>query len=148
MTPAQQSSLEALAGRALTTAEAAWANSRADGTLAVSLSAGRTAQGTVPTPAFAAWCSATGLRAVIEDTSKNLVSPQRSGALALLDLLSWPSNGLDLSSSRIGQGNLAMLAAWVIAGLVTPAQSAALTALAATPAPLDYNAISNILSGN
>lgn len=148
MKAAQQTALEALAGRAMTTAEVSLANNREDGALALSLSANRTVQGAVPVPAFAAWCSSTGLRAVIEDASKNPTSPVRNGALALLDLLKWPSNGLDLSSSRIGQSNLAMLAAWVAAGVVTPAQSSALTALAATPAALDINTISNILSGN
>ena len=148
MTPAQQASIEALAGRSMTTVEITWATNRADGALATSLSVGRTMQGTVPTPAFAAWCSATGLRAVIEDTSKNITSPLRSAALALLDLLSWQSGGLDLSASRMGQGNIAMLAAWVSAGIVTAAQSSALTALAAVPASLDYNTISNILNGN
>ena len=148
MTPAQQSALEALAGRPMTAAEITWANGRADGALATGLSVGRTVQGIVPTPVFAAWCSATGLRAVIEDTSKNMVSPMRSGALAILDLLSWQSGGLDLSASRMGQGNIAMLATWVSAGIVTAAQSGALTALAATPAPIDCNTISNILGGN
>ena len=132
----------------MTAAEITWANSRADGALATSLSGGRTVQGIVLTPVFAAWCSATGLRAVIEDTSKNMVSPMRSGALAILDLLSWQSGGLDLSASRMGQGNIAMLAAWVSAGIVTAAQSSALTALAASPAPIDCNTVSNILSGN
>ena len=148
MTPAQQSSLEALAGRPMTTAEITWATSRADGALAASLSVGRTVQGIVLTPVFAAWLSGTGLRATVEDLSKNITSPMRSGALAILDLLSWQSGGLDLSASRMGQGNIAMLAAWVSAGIVTAAQSSALTALAAMPASLDYNAISNILNGN
>ena len=148
MTPAQQSSLEALAGRSMTTAEITWANGRADGALATSLSVGRTVQGIVSTPVFAAWLSGSGLRATVEDLSKNMISPMRSGALAILDLLSWQSGGLDLSASRMGQGNIAMLAAWVSAGIVTAAQSSALTALAAVPASLDYNAISNILNGN
>ena len=148
MTPAQQASIEALAGRPLTTAETAWATNRADGALATSLSVGRTVQGSVLTPVFAAWLSGTGLRATVEDLSKNVVSPMRSGALAILDLLSWQSGGLDLSASRMGQGNIAMLAAWVSAGIVTAAQSSALTALAAVPASLDCNTISNILNGN
>ena len=148
MNAAQQSALEALAGRTMTTAEIAMANGRADGALARSLSTNRTLQGIVPTPVFANWCSSTGLRAVIEDTSKNLTSPLRSGALAVLDLLKWGSLGLDLSASPLGQSNIAMLAAWAAASIVTPTQISALVALAANSAALDINTISNILSGN
>ena len=147
MTPAQQATLESLAGRSLTTQEISLASSRADSSLATSLSAGRTVQGIVSTPAFANWCATTGLRAVIEDTSRNLASPMRSAALATLDLLSWQTSGLDLSNSAMGRGNLAMLAAWVSSGAVTAAQSSALLALAATPVPIDCNTVSNILSG-
>ena len=148
MTPAQQTALEALAGRPMTAAEVALASSRADGALATSLSVNRTKQGRVITSVLAAWLSGMGLRAVIEDLSKNLVSPQRSGALAALDLLSWESGGLDLSASVMGQGNLAMLASWVTAGVLTQAQSNSLTALAATPSAIDCNTVSNILGGN
>ena len=147
MNAAQQASLEALAGRALTAAEVTLANARADNALASSLSVGRTKQGRVITSVLAAWLSGTGLRASIEDLSKNITSPQRSGALAVLDLLSWESGGLDLSTSVMGQSNLSMLAAWVTAGILTQAQSNALIALAATPAPLDGNAVSTILGG-
>ena len=147
MTPAQQSALEALAGRPMTAAEIALAAARADGALAASLSVGRTKQGRVTTPVLAAWLSATGLRATIEDLSKNITSPQRPGALTLLDLLSWPDLGLDLSPSALGQGNLAMLAVWVTAGIVTQAQSNVLISLAATAAPIDCNTVSNILGG-
>ena len=147
MTPTQQSALEALAGRSMTTAEISLATNRADAALAASLSAGRSVQGIVPTPVFAAWCASTGLRAVIEDTSKSLTSPMRSAALVILDLLSWQSGGLDLSNSAMGRGNLAMLAAWVSAGVVSAAQNSALMALAATPAPIDCNTVYNILSG-
>ena len=148
MKATQQSALEALAGRTMTAAEVLLANNRADGELARSLSTNRTSQGIVPTPVFAAWCSSTGLRAVIEDTSKNPTSPLRSGALAVLDLLKWGSLGLDLSASQMGQSNIAMLATWVSAGIVTTAQNNALVALAANSAALDINTISNILSGN
>ena len=147
MTPTQQSALEALAGRSMTTAEISLATNRADAALAASLSAGHSVQGIVPTPVFAAWCASTGLRAVIEDTSKNITSPMRSAALAILDLLSWQSGGLDLSNSAMGRGNLAMLAAWVSAGVVTAAQNSALLALAAAPTPIDCNTVSNILTG-
>lgn len=148
MTPAQQSSLEALAGRLMTAAEVTLANGRADGALAASLSVGRTVQGRVATAVLAAWLSKTGLRATIEDLSKNITSPYRSGGLTILDLLSRESAGIDFGASIMGQGNLAMLAAWVSAGIITQAQSDALTTLAASPAPIDCNAVSNILSGN
>ena len=131
----------------MTSAEVAFAQSRADSSLAASLSVGRTVPGSVSTPVFAAWCSATGLRAVIEDASSNPTSPMRSGALAVRDLLSWATGALDLSMSAMGRGNLSMLGAWVSAGIVTPAQRDSLIGLAATPAPLDCNAISEILNG-
>ena len=147
MTPAQQSSLEALAGRVMTAGEIGMAQGRADSSLAASLSVGRTLPGSVSTPILTAWCSATGLRAVIEDAASNATSPMRNGALAIRDLLSWATGSLDLSASRMGQGNLAMLGAWVSAGIVTPAQRDNLIALAATPTPVDCNSISAILNG-
>lgn len=147
MTPGQQASLEALAGRVLTTAEIALANNRADGALAVSLSVNRTVAGSVPIPLFAAWCATTGLMATLEDTSKNIASAGRGGALLILRTLSWSSGGFDLSSSTLGQNNKTMIAALVTAGIITAGQSAALTALAASPAPIDYNTISTVLGG-
>ena len=148
MTPTQQTALEALAGRPMTALEITLASGRADSALAVSLSVGRTVQGRVATSVLAAWLSKTSLRAAIEDLSKNITSPYRSGGLTILDLLSRESAGIDFGASAMGQGNLAMLAAWVSAGILTQAQSDALTALAATPAPIDCNTISNILGGN
>ena len=148
MTPTQQTALEALAGRPMTALEITWGASRADSALAASLSAGRTVQGRVATAVLAAWLSKTGLRATIEDLSKNITSPYRSGGLTILDLLSRESAGIDFGASVMGQGNLAMLAAWVSAGIITQAQSDALTALAASPAPIDCNTVSNILGGN
>ena len=41
---------------------------------------------------------------------------------------------LDFSSSAIGQGNVAMLAAWVTANVMTQAQHDQLLAMAAVPA--------------
>ena len=148
MTPAQQTALEALAGRPMTAAEVSLASSRADGALATSLSVGRTVQGRVITSVLAAWLSETKLRATIEDLSKNITSPYRSGGLTILDLLSRESAGIDFSSSVMGQGNLAMLAAWVAAGIMTQAQSNSLIALAATPSAIDCNTVSSILGGN
>ena len=147
MTPAQQTALEALAGRLMTAAEVTLASSRADGALATSLSVGRTVQGRVIIPVLAAWLSETKLRATIEYLSKNITSPYRSGGLTILDLLSRESAGIDFGPSVMGQGNLAMLAAWVAAGIMTQAQSNSLTALAATSAPIDCNAVSTILGG-
>ena len=93
MTPNQQTALEALAGRPMTASEITLASSRADGALATSLSVSRTKQGRVVTQVLVAWLSDTGLRAVVEDLSKNLTSPKRSGALSVLDLLSEESRG-------------------------------------------------------
>ena len=147
MTPAQQTALETLTGRPLTAAEVLLASDRSDAALAQSLSAGRTAPGILPVSLFAAWCSKTGLRATIEDASTNPLSPLRSGALTIKDLLTRDTGSLDLSMSAMGRGNILMLEAWVTAGAVTPAQRDSLIALAVVPAPIDCNTVSNILSG-
>lgn len=89
--------------------------------------------GSVSVPVFAAWCASTGLRAVIEDGSKNSASPLRSAALAIKDLLAWQSGSLDLGSDPLGVGNVAMLQQWVTAGAISQAQHDALVALASTP---------------
>ena len=147
ITAAQQAALEALTGRSLTAAEVSLASARSDATLAQSLSAGRTAPGVLPVSLFAAWCSKTGLRATIEDASVNPVSPLRSGALTIKDLLSRDTSSLDLSMSAMGRGNVVMLEAWVTAGAITPAQRDSLIALAAMPAPIDCNTVSALLNG-
>ena len=152
MTPAQQTALETLTGRAMTAAEVTMATARQDATLATSLGASRTAQGGVPVSTFAGWCAQTGLRAVIEDTANKAASAYyltalRSSALAILDILHGAAGSLDLSASAQGQANLQMLGAWVTAGAITAAQEAQLVSLAAQPAPIATAAVSAILNG-
>lgn len=69
---------------------------------------------------FAIWCASTGMRASIQDQANNVNSPLRSIALTLLDLLQGNLNppALDLSNSI----NVAMVEAWVTAGLLTSVQ--------------------------
>jgi hypothetical protein len=148
MTPNQQNLIESLAGRSMTQAEINEAELRNDAALAISLSIGRTINNSVSTPLFAAWCSSTGLRATIQDAATNSTSPLRSGALAILDLLSWATGSLDLSASVMGQSNLVMLSHWVAAGVVTQTQSDMLVALSKVSNPIDVNTISNILGSN
>ena len=152
MTPSQQTALETLTGRALTSAEVTMATARQDATLATSLSAGRTVQGGVPVSTFAGWCAQTGLRSVIEDaankaTSTYYLTALRSPALAILDILHGAAASLDLSASAQGQVNLQMLGAWVTAGAITAAQKAQLVSLATQPAPVAASAVSAILNG-
>ena len=90
--------------------------------------------GAVPRSTFAGWAAATGLRAIVQDASANAVSPLRSSALAILDMLRGASDSLDLSASSVGTANQQMLGAWVTAGAITAAQEAQLVSLATAPA--------------
>ena len=151
MTPSQQTAIETMTGRAMTAAEVTMATARQDGTLAASLSAGRTVQGGVPISTFAGWCAQTGLRAVVEDAANSPTSiyrtALRSSALAILDILHGAAASLDLSASAQGQANVGMLSAWVTAGAITAAQEAQLVSLATQPAPIATAAVSAILNG-
>jgi len=83
--------------------------------------------GSVSVNTFAMWCATTGMRASIQDHANDLASPLRSIALTLLDLLQGNLNppSLDLAIA----GNVAMLDAWVLAGILTTVQKAELVAL-------------------
>lgn len=86
--------------------------------------------GIIKVNTFAMWAASTGLRSAIEDHSVNAVSPLRSIALTLIDLLSGnlDPHALDLSAA----GNVAMLGAWVTAGVITAQQEGDLIALSQT----------------
>ena len=87
---------------------------------------GRTALGYASREKFAVWAAKHSVRAKIEDHSSNPASPLRSIALALLDVLRSPTEGIDLSVPD----NAAMLGAWVQSGEITQAQADELVALA------------------
>jgi hypothetical protein len=81
--------------------------------------------------AFATWCGATGLRAIVQDHADNAQSPLRSIALTILDFLRGSlSDNLDLTQPE----NQQMLAAWHSAGAITDTQLADLEARATVAA--------------
>lgn len=136
MTPAQQSALDALAGRALSSDEvtqidAALAEGRINA-IAPILSAGRARIGTVSVGNLASWAAATGMRAAIEDHALNAASPLRSIALSLRDVLVGGTDGIRLDLPA----NAAMLAAWVKAGVLSTENRDALLALATSADPV------------
>lgn len=136
MTPAQQSALDALAGRTLSAEEVSQIDTElADGRLnaiAPILSTGRTRVGTVSVGNLASWAAATGMRAAIEDHAINTASPLRSIALALRDVLVGGTDGIRLDLPA----NAAMLAAWVSAGVLSTEHRDELLALATSADPV------------
>ena len=89
----------------------------------------KTVNGLVGNFALLKWSAGNGLRASIQDLSANTLSPLRPSALALLDVIQGAATGLDLSDA----GNIALLNAWVTAGVLTATQEAQLVALSQTP---------------
>lgn len=87
---------------------------------------GRISVGYASREKFAMWSAKHGVRAKIEDHANNPASPLRSIALALLDVLRSPTEGIDLSVPD----NALMLGAWVQSGEITQAQADELVALA------------------
>ena len=94
--------------------------------IAAVVNVGRTTLGYASREKFAVWAAKHGVRAKIEDHSSNPASPLRSIALALLDVLRSPTEGIDLSVPD----NAVMLGAWVQSGEITQAQADELVALA------------------
>ena len=98
--------------------------------------ANRLNQADIPTPGsimvnkFAIWCAETGMRAAIADQAAQELSPLRSIALTLLDLLqgNLTPPSLDLSITQ----NTEMLHAWVLAGILTVEQEQQLIDLSQT----------------
>ena len=58
---------------------------------------GKTKIGSISRQLFKIWSAKTGMRAVIEDLSKDVTSPLRSSALALKDFLQGSDPSLDLN---------------------------------------------------
>jgi hypothetical protein len=83
--------------------------------------------GIISTNDFAIWAASKGLRAIIQDHAENAVSPLRSIALTLLDLLAGNlERALDFGNTT----NVAMLDAWATAGAITESQRNELLAIA------------------
>lgn len=153
MTPAQQTALEALYGKPFTAQQVTdltpLVTARSDQAVASYLSNGRTVQGSVSTGTLLGWTAMTGLQTIIQDTAHTPGStyyattatvggatvPLRAAALSMLAAQA-ANLPFDLSASATGQGNLALLGAWVTAGAITAAQEATLVAMAAVPAPI------------
>lgn len=100
--------------------------------IAAVVNVGRTALGYASREKFSMWAAKHGVRAKIDDHSSNPASPLRSIALALLDVLRSPTEGIDLSVPD----NALMLGAWVQSGEITQAQADELVALAEQPNPV------------
>jgi hypothetical protein len=148
MTPAQQSALEALAGRVLTPEEIVQLDPlvahdvRNDVDVARILSTGRIKQGSVSKAQFAMWCGTTGMRAAVEDHATNAASPLRSSALTIKDFLVGTVASIDFAEPA----NVMMLNAWVGATAINQAQADDLIALGAAPDPIPFNAVSDALN--
>lgn len=76
------------------------------------------------------WAADTGMRAVIEDVSRDEESPLRASALAILDVLKGSSDGIDLSKSS----NMEILLGWESATKLSAQDKASMLALAQQPA--------------
>lgn len=106
--------------------------SRDSDAIAAAVNVGRTALGYVSREKFAMWAAKHGVRSAIEDHANTQTSPLRSIALALLDVLRSPTEGIDLSVPD----NALMLGVWVQSGEITQAQADELYALASRPDPV------------
>lgn len=100
--------------------------SRDSDAIAAAVNVGRVSLGYVSREKFAMWAAKHGVRSAIEDHANNQASPLRSIALALLDVLRSPTEGIDLSVPD----NSLMLGVWVQSGEITHAQADELVALA------------------
>lgn len=77
------------------------------------------------------WAAATGMRATIEDVSKNALSPLRPSALAIIDVLKGSSGGIDLAKPA----NMAILDGWEGLTLLSAQNKASFIALATQTLP-------------
>lgn len=106
--------------------------SRDSDAIAAAVNIGRVRVGYASRESFAMWAAKHDVRAKIEDHANNPASPLRSIALALLDVLRSPTEGIDFSAPD----NQVMLGAWVASGEITQAQADELYALAGRPDPV------------
>lgn len=109
--------------------------------IADAFNAGRTRLGKIDREMFAIWAASTGMRAVIEDTAIDKLSPLRNAALACLDVIGGASATIDFSFPE----NMQMLGAWVTFGVLTQANHDALIALATKPDPVSLQEITTAL---
>ena len=100
--------------------------------IASAVNVGRVSVGYASREKFAMWAAKHDVRAKIEDHANNPASSLRSIALALLDVLRSPTEGIDLSVPD----NALMLGAWVQSGEITQAQADELVDLASRPDPV------------
>lgn len=100
--------------------------------IAAAVNIGRVSIGYASRENFAMWAAKHAVRARIEDHANNPYSPLRSIALALLDVLRSPTEGIDFSVPD----NQLMLGAWVDSGEITQGQADELYALASRPDPV------------
>ena len=152
MTPAQQTALEALAGRPLTPAEVAMAEARQDGTLADSISAGRTGKasreigdgtvvatlGVTDGSVFMYRLRALANTALPADATPEQITPV---ALAQQAVSSLNKTGFDVGSDA-GQAGIDLF----VGTLLTADQAAKLKALGWQAAPVSAIVVSNILN--
>lgn len=103
--------------------------SRDSEAIAAAVTEGRARVGYASREKFAMWAAKHSVRAKIEDHANTPASPLRSIALALLDVLRSPTDGVDFSVPD----NQEMLAAWVASGEITQGQADELYALASRP---------------
>lgn len=100
--------------------------SRDSDAIAAAVNLGRTALGYASREKFSMWAAKHSVRSKIEDHANNQASPLRSIALALLDVLRSPTEGIDFSVPD----NSLMLGVWVQSGEITQTQADELVALA------------------
>jgi len=93
---------------------------------------------------LATWAAETGMRATIEDESKDAQSPLRASALAILDVLRGAAIGINLSKPQ----NMALLDAWEGAGKLNPIDKASFIALAMTTTPRSIVQTGRLVTAN
>lgn len=93
---------------------------------------------------IATWAAATGMRASIEDVSKDAQSPLRGSALAIIDVLRGASSGIDLAKSS----NMGILDAWEGANLLSAQNKAAFIALATHDTPRSIVLFGRLVTAN
>jgi hypothetical protein len=106
--------------------------SRDSDAIAAAVNVGRVSLGYASREKFSMWAAKHSVRAKIEDHANNPASPLRSIALALLDVLRSPTEGIDFSVPD----NQVMLGAWVASDEITQAQADELYALASRHDPV------------
>lgn len=148
MTPAQQSALEAVAGRALTAGDIAVLDpllaydNRDDVAIAAHLSAGRTRPVHVPIADLQAYLQSHGIWWVLKSAAADAAHPGCQAATAVLEVATARYDNIDFELSFVGF----VLSSLVTAELMSAADYAALLAMASTPDPIHTNTVSDALN--